>query len=85
MLALSVGEQTGVKALRDLSSHNNDEDRPFIESQALLLGGSRIPVRSASSNDAPVYRFFRYLGAITGSAIPFGAKPHPRDLLVQRG
>ncbi|MCT0232828.1 MULTISPECIES: Rieske 2Fe-2S domain-containing protein [unclassified Synechococcus] len=74
-----------LKALRDLSNHNNEEDRPFIESQAALLGGGRIPVGNASINDAPVYRFFRYLEAITGTPIAFGAKPHPRDLLVQRG
>ncbi len=74
-----------LKALRDLSNHNNEEDRPFIESQAALLGGGRIPVGNASVNDAPVYRFFRYLEAITGTPIAFGAKPHPRDLLVQRG
>lgn len=72
-----------LKALKDLSNHNNDEDRPFIESQSGLLGGGRIPVGNASVNDAPVYRFFRYLEAITGSPIAFGDKPHPREFLVQ--
>jgi len=72
-----------LKGLRDLSNRNNEEDRPFIESQVALMGGGRIPVGNASINDAPVYRFFRYLEAITGSAVHYGAKPHPRDLLVQ--
>ncbi|MFY8149062.1 MAG: Rieske 2Fe-2S domain-containing protein [Prochlorococcaceae cyanobacterium] len=71
------------KALQDLSNHNNEEDRPFIESQTSLLRDGVIPVGNASVNDAPVYRYFRYLEAMTGTPVHFGDKPHPRDLLAQ--
>lgn len=70
-------------SLRELSIRNSEEDRPFIESQMDTLGDSQIPVGNASVNDAPVYRFFRYLEEITGTPIPFREKPHAIDLMRQ--
>ncbi|WP_323249846.1 hypothetical protein [Synechococcus sp. CCY9202] len=81
---IAAHHHAALRALRDLSNHNNDEGRPFIEGQAELLGGGRIPVGHANVNDPPLYRFFRYLEAITASPIAVGHKPNPRDLLVQR-
>ncbi len=70
------------KALRDLSNHttrrtalHREPDEPAAR--------RRDPVGNATINDAPVYRFFRYLEAMTGTPIHFGDKPHPRDLLAQ--
>ncbi len=70
-------------SLRELSIHNSVEDRPFIESQMESLADGRIPVGNASVNDAPVYRYFRYLEQITGTPVPFHDKPHAIDLLRQ--
>jgi phenylpropionate dioxygenase-like ring-hydroxylating dioxygenase large terminal subunit len=58
--------------LRDLSIQNSIEDRPFIESQARYLDSGELPIGNASNNDAPVYRFFRYLEQMTGTPIDFG-------------
>ena len=58
--------------LRELSIHNSEEDRPFIESQAEFLDLGELPIGNASNNDAPVYRFFRYLEQMTGKGIDFG-------------
>lgn len=70
-------------SLRELSIHNSVEDRPFIESQMESLADGRIPVGNASVNDAPVYRYFRYLEQITGTAVDFHRKPQALDLLRQ--
>lgn len=70
-------------SLRELSIHNCEEDRPFIESQMGSLPAGCIPVGNASVNDAPVYRYFRYLEQITGTPVRFHTKPHALDLLRQ--
>ena len=72
-------------SLRELSLRNSEEDRPFIESQMDTLAEGCIPVGNASINDAPVYRYFRYLEQITGTPVDFHHKPRAIDLLRQWG
>ncbi|MEN9495794.1 MAG: hypothetical protein RLZZ516_1983 [Cyanobacteriota bacterium] len=70
--------------LRDLSIQNSIEDRPFIESQARYLNPGELPIGNASSNDAPVYHFFRYLEQMTGTPIDFGhAKASIHELVAR--
>lgn len=70
--------------LRELSIHNSEEDRPFIESQARYLDPGELPIGYASGNDAPVYHFFRYLEQITGTPIDFGfAKASIQELVAR--
>jgi nitrite reductase/ring-hydroxylating ferredoxin subunit len=72
-----------LSSLKELSLMNSEEDRPFIESQMATLANGQIPVGNASVNDAPVYRFYRYLELITGTPINFHDKPNALDLMNQ--
>ena len=70
--------------LRELSIHNSEEDRPFIESQTRFLKPGELPIGNASSNDAPVYRFFRYLEQMTGKDVDFGyAKVSAQEVVAR--
>jgi len=61
-----------LRSLHDLSMHNSQEDRPFIESPAEYLLPDELPIGNAAQNDAPVYHFFRYLQEMTKTPIDFG-------------
>lgn len=73
-----------LERLRDLSIHNSEEDRPFIESQASYVHPGELPIGCATTNDAPVYQFFRYLEAITGTPIDFGFVKSTAHELIAR-
>lgn len=76
--------QSLLNRLRDLSIQNSEEDRPFIESQAQFLDPGELPIGNASSNDAPVYHFFRYLQQMTGKHIDFGyAKVSAQEVVAR--
>lgn len=76
--------QPFLNGLRDLSIQNSKEDRPFIESQAHYLDHGELPIGNASTNDAPVYHFFRYLEQMTGTPIDFGyAKVSVEELVAK--
>ena len=78
-----LGNPAILSTLKELSLKNSEEDRPFIESQMATLANGQIPVGNASVNDAPVYRFYRYLEQITGTPVNFHDKPNASDLLNQ--
>ena len=76
--------QPFLNRLRDLSIQNSEEDKPFIESQARFLDQGELPIGNASSNDAPVYHFFRYLEQMTGTPIDFGyAKVSAQEVVAK--